>query len=499
MTRAPSARAVRRSSLAVALALAVAGIGLAAAPAAAQIAAALGKPLPSPDLPVGTVSVRIVAGSAASPVIGTDVTLVVNGTARQARTDSAGRATFAGLPAGATVIAKALDEDKGEHASEEFAIPDSGGMRVLITTKPWKGGAGGAPFAGGAGGGMPNPRSMSGEARTEQADPAGVLTVRVTYDDFKDTPAGVPVTLIGYSADDTTSYKVIATDKDGRARFEDLDRSGGTSYFAMAQLPRNNAVDRLTAGPIVLDSQLGVRLVLSSEKRDSTAPVIDDLAKAEPQVATPAGKLLVALEGVADLTAQVSLVDAATHKVIGEAVPRPAPPDPSRVQAEPQFASDPKLPPGTLDVEIVGGAGQSEEPLAGLEIRVLPASSNDPAGGLVSVTDAGGKVRMAIKPTEPQKVVLAINGRQLVSQPLDLGKSGGKLTIRARWEASGRPQAVIDVAAAAGQVVYAEATMRNKRYRSMPLQLLEATGSKMTVFVYPRTLFQFQLESEVED
>src|SRR5207248_10476376 len=35
---------------------------LAAAPAHAQIAAAIGKPLPAPDLPAGTVSVRIVAG-----------------------------------------------------------------------------------------------------------------------------------------------------------------------------------------------------------------------------------------------------------------------------------------------------------------------------------------------------------------------------------------------------------------------------------------------------
>src|SRR5262245_49197367 len=155
----------RGSHLLVALALAFAGVALDAAPAAAQIAAALGKPLPSPDLPAGTVVVRIVAGSAASPVVGTEVTLLVNGTPRQARTDSAGRATFPGLPVGATVKARVLDEDKAEHVSEEFAVPESGGSRVLITTKPWQGGAGGgAPFAGGAAG-MPAPRSMSGQAR----------------------------------------------------------------------------------------------------------------------------------------------------------------------------------------------------------------------------------------------------------------------------------------------------------------------------------------------
>src|ERR1044071_5523554 len=110
-------------------------VAVVATPAAAQIAAALGKPLPSPDLPVGTVSVRVVAGSAASPVVGTDVTLIVNDTPRVARTDSAGRATFPGLPAGANVVAKVVNEDKVEHPSEQFAVPESGGARVLITTK----------------------------------------------------------------------------------------------------------------------------------------------------------------------------------------------------------------------------------------------------------------------------------------------------------------------------------------------------------------------------
>src|SRR5262249_40587126 len=128
----------RRGSMLVALALGIAGVALAAAPAAAQIAAALGKPLPSPDLPAAPVAARIVAGGAASPVVGPEVTLLVTKPPRQARTDSAGRATFPGLPVGATVMAKVLDEDKAEHASEEFAVPESGGMRVLITTKPWQ-------------------------------------------------------------------------------------------------------------------------------------------------------------------------------------------------------------------------------------------------------------------------------------------------------------------------------------------------------------------------
>src|SRR5687768_14480859 len=103
------ATSLRTLLVLVAVVVAIGGITLTARPALAQMAGALGKPLPSPDLPVGTVSVRIVAGSTSSPVVGTDVTVVVNNAPRVARTDAAGRAMFAGLPAGAPAIAKVVD------------------------------------------------------------------------------------------------------------------------------------------------------------------------------------------------------------------------------------------------------------------------------------------------------------------------------------------------------------------------------------------------------
>src|SRR5690606_28755750 len=140
-----------------------------ASPAHAQIAAALGKPLPSPDMAPGSVSVRVVAGSPSDPVKGTEVTLVVNGDPRAARTDDAGRAFFKGLPPGAKVQAKVVDEDQKEHASEEFPLPSDTGVRLMLSTRPWNPGAGGPPMMGG--GGMPNPRRMSGQARPELNDP----------------------------------------------------------------------------------------------------------------------------------------------------------------------------------------------------------------------------------------------------------------------------------------------------------------------------------------
>jgi hypothetical protein len=479
----------------------VAGVALTAAPASAQIAAALGKPLPSPDLPVGTVSVRIVAGSAASPVVGTDVTLVVNDTPRVARTDSAGRATFGGLPAGANVVAHVNDQDKTDHPSDAFTLPADSGVRLMITTKPWQAGAGGgAPFAGGGGAGMPAPRQLSGEPRPEQGDAAGMITVRVSYNDFQDTPEGVPVTLIGYASDDTVSYQVTNTDKAGRVQFTKLDRSGGTSYFALTQLPRNGAVDRLMSLPIVLESQMGVRLVLSSEKRSSTAPVIDDLSKAEPQLdVVPAGKVRVELQGAADAATTIKLFDAETKKELATGKATATEADPTRVQSEDQFTADPKMPAGMLTVQLGGGAGQAVEPLKGISVRVIPADSPDDANGPAAVTGADGAAQLAVPGHGPQKVVYTINGRSLVSRSLDLGDAGGKLLIRANWEATGRLQALLDVEAAPHRVVYAEATNRNLPYRSLPFQLFEGAGSKITVYIYPRVLFRFLLQSFVDD
>jgi hypothetical protein len=432
-------------------------------------------------------------------VVGTDVTLIVNGASRAARTDAGGRATFPGLAVGATVIAKVLDEEKAEHPSEQFTIPSSGGMRVMLTTKPWQPGAGGgAPFAGG-GAGMPNPRQLSGEGRAERGDPAGTLTVRVTYDDFKDTPAGVGVVLIGYSADDTTSYQLVKTDSAGRAQFADLDRSGGTSYFAMTVMPRNGAFDRLTSMPVILESQSGVRMVLSSDKRDSKAPAIDDLNKMDPQVSTPAGKVRVVLEGEGEASTVVKLIDAATKQTIAEAKPQVDAPDSSKVQSTSQFGADPSMPAGTIDVLVIGGAGQAQNPLPNLELRVIPAGSSDSTGGVSAVTSGRGITHLVVPATGPQKVVFTVNGSVQTSQPFELTKSGGKMLIRASWEDSGRLQAMFDVAPRPDQAVYAECSQGSLKFRSIPFQLLDGAGSKATLFIYPRTMFRFKLQASVED
>ncbi|MDB4952439.1 MAG: hypothetical protein JWO36_8 [Myxococcales bacterium] len=470
--------------------------------ASAQPAAALGKPLPSADLPVGEVSIRIIAGSPASPVNGTEVTLVVNGAPHLARTDTAGRAVFKDLPSAATVQAKVTDEDKKEITSETFVIPSDSGVRVMLSTRPMTGGGGGgAPFANG--GGMPEPRQLSGEPRPEQSDAPGSYTVRVVYDDFKDPLENVPVTLVGYHADLKVTIETKQTDKEGRAQFTGLDRSGSTSYFAMTQVPRNGAIDRLIAKPVVLDPQLGVRLVLSSEKRNSTAPPLDELVRLDPQESgAPAGKVMVTLTGVPAPGSEIALVDAATGAVIAKAAPHQAAADPTDVNAQSQFEPKADVPAGTVDVQVHGGTLGTNVALKDVAIKIVPSDSTDPlAAGLVeSKTPESGTVRLAVPASRGQLVaVFTINGKRLSSQPFDLSKSGGVLDVEAHWDSQGKAEVVYDIAPKPGQVLYVESEMRQQPYRTEPFQMVDGRGAHITLFVYPRILFSFSLTSHIDD
>jgi hypothetical protein len=122
---------------------ALGALTFAAAPALAQVAAALGQPLPVAADPSGQVTVRVVDGDPSSPAAGLEVSLVLGQTPRVARTDASGRATFSGVPIGASAVVKVPGKD-GEHASKEFTVPQSGGVRVLMSTTGGFGGSGGS-------------------------------------------------------------------------------------------------------------------------------------------------------------------------------------------------------------------------------------------------------------------------------------------------------------------------------------------------------------------
>src|SRR5580704_8253921 len=81
-----------------------------AVPAAAQmdLRQVSGQPLPSPDVPAGTVTVRVIRGSLANNAVGQIVDVTVDGSKRSLTTDANGRVQVSGLKPGAQVKAVAV-------------------------------------------------------------------------------------------------------------------------------------------------------------------------------------------------------------------------------------------------------------------------------------------------------------------------------------------------------------------------------------------------------
>jgi hypothetical protein len=109
---------------------------LAASAASAQVnmpdpSAIAGIPLPAPELPNATVSVRVVRERMGNNVAGQDVTLTVGSTPRTARTDEQGRAEFAGIAPG-TIVTATATVDGETLTSQQFSVPGTGGVRVAL-------------------------------------------------------------------------------------------------------------------------------------------------------------------------------------------------------------------------------------------------------------------------------------------------------------------------------------------------------------------------------
>jgi hypothetical protein len=90
-----------------------------------------GRPLPVGDLPVGTVTVRVVRGSMTNVIPDQTVELTGGRSPLTAKTNAQGRAEFSGLRPGTAVVATTTVG--GERLqSQEFTVPASGGIRVAL-------------------------------------------------------------------------------------------------------------------------------------------------------------------------------------------------------------------------------------------------------------------------------------------------------------------------------------------------------------------------------
>jgi hypothetical protein len=90
-----------------------------------------GTPLPVGDVPVGTATARVIRGQLTNPLEGQTVELTGAGGPRTAKTDSVGRATFSGLPPGSRVK-MSVTVGSETIASQEFEVPNQGGIRVML-------------------------------------------------------------------------------------------------------------------------------------------------------------------------------------------------------------------------------------------------------------------------------------------------------------------------------------------------------------------------------
>ena len=91
-----------------------------------------GRAIPAPELANGTVTVRVVREAIGNNAPGQQVSVTVGGTSRSATTDAQGRAEFTGLPAGGTNAIAEVTVDGEKLVSQPFAVPASGGLRVIL-------------------------------------------------------------------------------------------------------------------------------------------------------------------------------------------------------------------------------------------------------------------------------------------------------------------------------------------------------------------------------
>ena len=116
------------SALLIVLSIATSSFAQVAMPDASAMA---GTPLPAPELPDATVTVRVLRERMGNNVAGQSVTLTVGGAPRTATTDGQGRAQFEGLVAG-TLVRASTTVDGELLTSQEFPVPARGGVRVAL-------------------------------------------------------------------------------------------------------------------------------------------------------------------------------------------------------------------------------------------------------------------------------------------------------------------------------------------------------------------------------
>src|SRR4051812_15684569 len=172
-----------------------------------------GIPRPDPQVPPGTITVRLIRGELSNRVVDHPVDLLADGkVVKTEKTNEEGRATFSGL-SGGPFTARAQDGDE-EFTSQPMELPDSSGVRVMLVFK------------------NNQPGAPDGVARAEKSLPAGTLVVRAVGPDGGILP-GLVVKVGQVRAGETQVREHKGkTNDSGEARFDGLDAKPTSGYLA---------------------------------------------------------------------------------------------------------------------------------------------------------------------------------------------------------------------------------------------------------------------------
>ncbi len=244
-----------------------------------------GKPLPVPDLPPGTVVVRLARKTPQNAAVGVEITATTKGANgdsrnRSAKTGPDGRATFDGIAPGSEFHATAeVDGERLE--TSRFPVPSGGGTRVMLIAGLGAADPHAAPADPHAGAAPAETFKMG--APTGEVQPASDLpkgTLEITLKNAEGRPlAGRPVRLgeVKLTSESTADPKRevrvhdAVTDAEGKVRFTNLT-TGETAGFAAVS---DHEGMRLSTVPFRMPADTGMRGSILALLRTSDPSVLE--------------------------------------------------------------------------------------------------------------------------------------------------------------------------------------------------------------------------------
>lgn len=354
---------------------------------------------------------------------------------------------------------------------------------------------------------MKNPRQLSGQARPEQNDPPRQLTVRLVQgpmrrreefgDIVSDFPPGATVHLVGVDKKGVPAIQSRKVDSGGRAVFTGLAADGSVSYYALALLPREGAVDRVESRPVMMPPEVGMRMILAGHGVTSGKPPADDvLGDDAGEELTPPGEVVVDLDGQTDGIKAVELLQVGVDRPVGRAEVTPSTTVVSPAGRVKSPVADAALKDGTIDVHVQ----RRRDGVEGIAVALTAAE-----GGQVvkeARTDGEGRAVLSeVAPGQKLKLRAVVHGRTLESPPFESpAKAGMKIQVAVDWQEVESLRAKFTGIAAGGDRVYiARAVGAERPSLSPPFQLTEARGATTHIIVFPGVLMAFHGGTQLDD